>query len=624
MIYKIHRYNYSNDIFITGQYSGINCLGYAKSSNGLNDYDYIITQGGVDYHFIGAHYFFNNNWDVIAGSGVTIVGNLTSGILDKNGVFGRLMHENGHYFFNGHGNIGVMGDVVGDLSYSPWEKIALGYVTPTVSNYSNNGYEEILLDDISARISNGKYILSVKTPDDYEFLLASRYKVSNWDRPMLGDVAHYNLNAPGGEGVYLYHNASYSYSIANKSIDIECADGLWKWEQNGYDAPDWDVYNSFLPVLNKTDVVRDLNDDGLGVNINQNPDAAKDGLTVFGQRVVGNNTYVYPKYFSKGKKGSYSVNGVCGTDRVETNIEDENWTSREFQVDRWDAWKPGYNEIFSPYSSPSTISWYNQPTGLFIWIKDYDESTKKTTVRIYRDAAYNTGGMLESDILNATPPSRPMGIKLHLDCVDTYIHPRITWKHNQEPDMIRAGNVQRYIIQKAISEPNHVPVDYINLPPVDIPITSDPEYIDDELWYNCGDGNPWISGYVRYRVVAVDKTDMPSVPSDFVATPFWLLNGDDHVGINTNEKPKTYSLQQNYPNPFNPITNIRYSVKDQKFVTLKIYDILGREVKTLVNEVKTPGEYLVQFDGSELASGIYFYRIVAGNYIAVKRMVLIK
>ena len=88
--------------------------------------------------------------------------------------------------------------------------------------------------------------------------------------------------------------------------------------------------------------------------------------------------------------------------------------------------------------------------------------------------------------------------------------------------------------------------------------------------------------------------------------------------------PREYSLSQNYPNPFNPITNIKYSIKEQKFVTLKIYDILGREVKTLINEIKTPGEYLVQFIGSELSSGVYFYRLVAGDFTAVKRMVLIK
>ena len=94
------------------------------------------------------------------------------------------------------------------------------------------------------------------------------------------------------------------------------------------------------------------------------------------------------------------------------------------------------------------------------------------------------------------------------------------------------------------------------------------------------------------------------------------------------EEPKQvtikYSLSQNYPNPFNPVTKINYSIAKQGFVTLKIYDILGREIKTLVNEVKTPGNYIVEFNGSEFSSGVYFYKIQSDNFSRVKRMVLIK
>lgn len=85
-----------------------------------------------------------------------------------------------------------------------------------------------------------------------------------------------------------------------------------------------------------------------------------------------------------------------------------------------------------------------------------------------------------------------------------------------------------------------------------------------------------------------------------------------------------YDLSQNYPNPFNPITNIKYQIPKTGLVTLKIYDMLGREIKTLVNEVKNPGSYMVSFNGSEFASGVYFYRIQAGDFIQVKKMLMIK
>ncbi len=95
--------------------------------------------------------------------------------------------------------------------------------------------------------------------------------------------------------------------------------------------------------------------------------------------------------------------------------------------------------------------------------------------------------------------------------------------------------------------------------------------------------------------------------------------------VKTDSKvPVVYSLSQNYPNPFNPTTKINFALPKQGFVTLKIYDITGREIKTLVNEVKQAGNYTVDFNGSYLASGVYFYKIQSGDFVSVKRMVLIK
>jgi hypothetical protein len=88
--------------------------------------------------------------------------------------------------------------------------------------------------------------------------------------------------------------------------------------------------------------------------------------------------------------------------------------------------------------------------------------------------------------------------------------------------------------------------------------------------------------------------------------------------------PSEYKLYQNYPNPFNPTTNIRYQITNNKLVTLKIYDILGKEVADFVNEKQSSGVYEVTFNGSGLSSGIYFYKLTAGDYLEVKRMILIK
>ena len=88
--------------------------------------------------------------------------------------------------------------------------------------------------------------------------------------------------------------------------------------------------------------------------------------------------------------------------------------------------------------------------------------------------------------------------------------------------------------------------------------------------------------------------------------------------------PVEFKLEQNYPNPFNPVTVIKFKVPSSQVVTLKVYDLLGREVATMVNEEKQPGSYEVKFDGSNLASGMYIYQLQAGNFVQVKKMMLIK
>ena len=86
----------------------------------------------------------------------------------------------------------------------------------------------------------------------------------------------------------------------------------------------------------------------------------------------------------------------------------------------------------------------------------------------------------------------------------------------------------------------------------------------------------------------------------------------------------TYKLEQNYPNPFNPSTVIRFQISKREFVTLKVYDILGREVATLINAEKHAGNYNVEFNAYNLASGVYVYRLQAGKFSDVKKLLLLK
>ncbi len=85
-----------------------------------------------------------------------------------------------------------------------------------------------------------------------------------------------------------------------------------------------------------------------------------------------------------------------------------------------------------------------------------------------------------------------------------------------------------------------------------------------------------------------------------------------------------YSIEQNYPNPFNPSTTIKYSVPQTSNVVIKVFDILGNETETLVNEEKSAGNYNIEFDASNLPSGVYFYQLKAGGFVRTKKMVLMK
>jgi subtilisin-like proprotein convertase family protein len=104
------------------------------------------------------------------------------------------------------------------------------------------------------------------------------------------------------------------------------------------------------------------------------------------------------------------------------------------------------------------------------------------------------------------------------------------------------------------------------------------------------------------------------------------INNSQVIGIQniSNEVPAKFTLGQNYPNPFNPVTNIEFSLPKGSFTKLVVYDITGREVTTLVNKQLNAGTYKVDFDASHLATGAYFYRLDAGSFSEIRKMVLVK
>ena len=136
-----------------------------------------------------------------------------------------------------------------------------------------------------------------------------------------------------------------------------------------------------------------------------------------------------------------------------------------------------------------------------------------------------------------------------------------------------------------------------------------------ELWI----GNNWVSGD---EVILIENPDGFKIGfiSHTVSIYYKITSVNEHI----NSYPKNFVLEQNYPNPFNPSTQIRFTISDFGFTILKVYDVLGNEVATLVNKEKPAGIYEIEFDGSGLPSGVYFYRLKTDLFIDSKKMILLK
>jgi hypothetical protein len=154
-------------------------------------------------------------------------------------------------------------------------------------------------------------------------------------------------------------------------------------------------------------------------------------------------------------------------------------------------------------------------------------------------------------------------------------------------------------------------------------------YYDGRLWRAVIDSFPANYGAYRWKVPNVTLPACKVLISDLydniindVSDSSFSIGGINSV--NDNQVLINYSLNQNYPNPFNPVTTISYSITQNSFVKLIVYNILGQPVKILVNRELTAGSYHKEFNAAGLSSGVYFYKLTAGNFSQMKKMIFLK
>jgi hypothetical protein len=158
------------------------------------------------------------------------------------------------------------------------------------------------------------------------------------------------------------------------------------------------------------------------------------------------------------------------------------------------------------------------------------------------------------------------------------------------------------------------------------------------VFFSSNNGTTWIEKNQGFNTISTVRALLITNGYVFAGTAnqsIWRRSYDETIGVKniSTEIPNKYNLEQNYPNPFNPITIIKFDIPDLNsplrrgaggMMVLKVYDILGKEIETLVNEKLSPGTYEVTFNGSNYSSGIYFYKLTTDSFNETKRMLMIK
>jgi M6 family metalloprotease-like protein len=376
-----------------------------------------------------------------------------------------------------------------------------------------------------------------------------------------------DMHYPNAKGLYLIHQTGNTNPYSQ--LNLVPADGRWYWTSDTVVHPAY--YPSGLAVYKKTQVDRDSG----------YVDTRGTRFTWVGPPPTPNVPNPSEIHFYR---------DIFTNQVIEKTI---------FYGDGKDEFGIYKNNPITPWSNPNTQNIAIQKTWVSIEITN--ENLQNGTITF--NVRYDSASAL------ALKPSKPQFLKISSSA---NYHPLLTWAANEEPDLVN------YKVYKYVS---------FDLGWQFLASTGATSY-EDLTEYYCTAPPPQqcMAGHdIYYRITVMDNQSKESIPSDSIKThvqgglPQKIASGSEQETI-----PKEYSLKQNYPNPFNPATNIVYQLPKGGLVQLKIYDILGREVAVLVNEVKAEGLYEVSFDASNLPSGVYVYSLRVNEFVQNNKMTLLK
>jgi hypothetical protein len=198
-------------------------------------------------------------------------------------------------------------------------------------------------------------------------------------------------------------------------------------------------------------------------------------------------------------------------------------------------------------------------------------------------------------------------LELYLNVSSQNSHPHLQWNEYHDPNIL-GYNIYRKITMHGGNCTNVI-------------FTTSTSYLDEDFYIPPPKepGNDLVEYWIKAKISSTEE----SLEGNHVQ-----IGGTSIIQLKNSTKISNNDLQctlgQNYPNPFNPVTTIEFTLKENSIVSLKVFDILGREVMTIINEMLEEGIHQVEFNGSDLKSGIYFYEMQAGNFSDVKKFILLK